>query len=247
MATLSAALLLALVSVGCGRADSEGGIPATQVGNIPGGSTTANNCAAGTYNIGGAPGSQCFWAPSFEQACQSWGGTIVPINGAQHCKFNITLSAGFGGTTASFTVLTPGAPASGYNTGFRVRRGDRLTYSGTGTWGRYELDRNCLLDSDWFDLCTYSTDTHSCSQYPIDGSGAPLNLGQAAGLMGSDGVEVFFLGRELPASAPKIINNDGMLRIGFNAPTSYNLCAKADVDFTITRCEDAQGRSYQCP
>ncbi|MCM2279077.1 MAG: hypothetical protein NDJ89_13460 [Oligoflexia bacterium] len=245
---VSAGILFALTSVGCGRASEDGGagVVPPPVGSIPG-SSTVNSCGNGTFSIGGSP---CFWAPDFNSACWSYGGAVVPLNGTQYCKISIQVDAGFGGYgaySAPFTVLNPGYPAGGYSTNFRLRRGDKLSYSGSGTWGNFQYDTSCLFDSKWFKLCGTSIDTDTCSDYGVDGAGAPLNLGQPAGLMGSDGVEVFFLGKEISAAAPKVINNDGLLRIGFNAPASNNLCAKADGHFTVTRCEDAQGRSYQCP
>ena len=66
----------------------------------------------------------------------------------------------------------------------------------------------------------------------------------AAGLVGTDGTEVFLLG----SYAVKTLNNAGTLKFGFNLPNSYGLCSSATItELKIDHCEDSTSTTYPCP
>jgi hypothetical protein len=169
-------------------------------------------------------------------------------------------AAGFGFTTYSYSFgfsslaagafprLSPNNPADpfAFNTGIPVRRGDLLNFDGSGAWGSTQVKVKEYLDG-FFTVITWNT---NCSQVSLDGYkdsalyANPEN-GQAAGLFASDGVEAFLIGSSIQ---DRPINNDGMLRLGINAPASVpGACASARISaLSITRCEDGV-RSYPCP
>ncbi len=65
------------------------------------------------------------------------------------------------------------------------------------------------------------------------------------GMMATDGTEIFFAG----TSVKKVINNDGMLRIGINVPSiSAGGCITGQITTVmVLRCVDAAGNSLACP
>ncbi|MEK6704300.1 MAG: hypothetical protein AABZ06_00770 [Bdellovibrionota bacterium] len=131
-----------------------------------------------------------------------------------------------------------------YSTGLTVKRGDVLNYSGNGSWGGTSADFHSWLGG----FITVTTWKNDCSEISITGhddDGALISyLGMPAGLLGSDGSEVFLLGANL---SNKTINNDGVLRFGFNTPVSNSSCARVTITrLSITHCEDSSGATFSC-
>src|SRR5262249_47330242 len=130
-----------------------------------------------------------------------------------------------------------------YNLGIKVAKNDTLEFRGSGGWGSIST----TVDKYLWGLVSVSTTSADCDQVSLTGyvgSSLSTNQGQAAGLFATDGTEIFLLG----SSAKKTINNNGALKIGFNAPWNLpNGCASLTItDLRVTRCFDAQGNTYPC-
>ncbi|NDE17541.1 hypothetical protein EBZ80_21710 [bacterium] len=111
--------------------------------------------------------------------------------------------------------------------------GDKLTYRGTGGWSK----TGGTLFFPTSPRCHDTTNTG------WDGSQIVQNEGQPAGLMASDGTNVYPLGE----NATVTIKTAGVLRLGFNAPAVSFGCHQLDVNaLSITRCTDAQNVAHEC-
>lgn len=148
----------------------------------------------------------------------------------------------FGGYFPRLSKSSPNSPFA-YQTGISIKKGDFMDYEGEGDWGGFGDYSFFGLKNSFFS---------SCSKITLDGKKAddtPQNLPEfqelPAGLVASDGMETFLLGYNLKK---KVIQNDGHLRIGLNAPSNVGSCATARIRFlTITHCEDETGKTYSCP
>jgi hypothetical protein len=66
-----------------------------------------------------------------------------------------------------------------------------------------------------------------------------------AGLVGTDGVTVFAMGRSGTLTAP----SQGYFRVGINVPSEIS-SACTSISFSnlqLTHCEDAAGNAFACP
>lgn len=171
-------------------------------------------------------------------------GQTCEVTGQVYTPYSIYVSSYYGYV---LPILNPGYIPSGtsaFNTGISVKKGDILNYLGTGSWG-YTSTRDYwggLIQVARWD-CTDMTfsGTHDGTEV--------LHRGYAAGLYATDGTEVFLLGDATTAKEFRI-NNDGTLKIGFNADSSgygATYCASIVPSFSITRCQDSSGNTFACP
>lgn len=218
--------LFALTSVGCGKATD----PGTNIGYIPGAVLPGITCPSGQIGIGGACGG------TFEQAC--WNAMGMVVNGI--CKVDR-----YFGQDLSMVSNVPRLTASdvtgsaAWNTGIGLYAGDRIEIYANGGWG--SQSSGSFLGINWN---FYSSS--KCSKVSVagisDGS-LILNNGTAAGLLASDGSEIFAVGN----SVSKTMTRQGVLKLGFNVPADNSLCSAAGVTIRVMRCQNSAGQSVSCP
>ncbi len=232
------------ILLGCGRSDAP---PATPLANqAPGVPQTSyvNTCAAPTLAATQICPGSC--SPAyFPMACGYRGGSMrYAVAGRDLCMTTRTL------TLMRQSVLNPDAPCGSpsADTGMVLRPNDRLTIESSGSWGQpYTEGRT----GDLWGLIHYSTSSvnYDCDQVSSTGIASNTQLthaGKPAGLLASDGTEAFELGDGI---SEKVMNRDGVLKIGFNIAPSYvsQACGSWTATITRTHCEDAAGTSYPCP
>lgn len=222
---LIASLGLAFAAAGCGQANVPLPIAASAV-----------NCPVGQMSING---SQC--ASDFSTACYYAGGQLVSGNSLCQTVRGYDYAA-----LTKFNLLSPSDP-NGYaawNTGIRVRPNDRLTISASGGWGSIKSDTWTILGVP---VGGYTIETPStCSVTSLSGvkDGQTLNYnGLIAGLVASDGTEVFAVGNGV---TNRVITHDGTLKVGLNIPSGS--CTTAVVSqVRVLHCENSAGQSLACP
>jgi hypothetical protein len=200
------------------------------VASCPAGYTLAGSMCNITTSVGAVD-------PQFFQSnCQMRGGQIVSgANNSQLCR--VTIDYGSRVFTASNGVprITPSSASSqgiGY-LGIELMPNDRLTYRGTGGWS--ETGGSLFFAT--------SSRCHDTTNTGWDGSQIVQNEGMPAGLVASDGTNVYFLGENSTVT----IKARGSLRLGFNSRMVSYGCHQLDVNYlAITRCTDAQGNSQAC-
>ncbi len=237
----SGALALSLVAFGCGSENTPTSVGGVQNAVVPA-------CPSGQYRIGGT----CVIGATYQQACSNVFGTIVTSSGRELCrtqKYFVNPATygwfSFSGYNSIWT-LTPSNPSGPYafNTGLSVKAGDKITHRASGGWGGISYDSFSILGG-FISGGSYSYD---CDQFSLNGrkdGTTYTNEGLAAGLVGTDGTEVFLLG----TYASKTVINAGTLKFGFNLPaSSYGLCSSATItELTVQHCEDVSGTTYPCP
>ncbi|HAR42356.1 MAG TPA: hypothetical protein DCS07_06945 [Bdellovibrionales bacterium] len=254
LAALAGALVLA---AGCGRASDNTLYPNSGVPIVNplisscGVTSQLNTCLSGYVRTAGGScmaqygyGSNADFASRCSISYSVSGSHGVPVN-ASVCRFQ----SGINFQSFGMTVLTPGLPCGGFNTGLVMKPGDRLKItSASGKWGV----RSFSSDRHWiFDIVTL--DSNSCEQVSETGYSSSnqqaTNGGLPAGIVGSDGVNVFAVGTGIsnfPVAA------DGMLRIGFNIPADVQLdaCSSTGIQLgsvSVAHCEDTAGNTVSCP
>ncbi len=196
-------------------------------------------------------------APNFEQNCKDTAGTLLTSEGVQVCKRTIFVvnpgSPSFLTFDQSqytpFYRLTTDDPSGSYAfpTGYTVKPGDLVSFSASGGWG----SKKASFFNVYFGICTPfgcsgSGYEDACTSIKLDGTAGgkvKTTNSLAAGIVGTDGTEVFLLGN----STKKVIKNEGALKWGFNVAVAEQMCAKLTIsNFSITRCEDATGKTHPC-
>ncbi|MGZ3687320.1 MAG: hypothetical protein ACXWPM_04250 [Bdellovibrionota bacterium] len=258
----SVAGFLILVGIGCGQTAPyvPPAIPQTTVAAVG-----ALACYAGTFAIDGA----CYQGADFITACQySAHGQIISLNGTNVCKTSDYYVGGpYGSGSVSFSTyylvpsIDPTTPSYTLNAlpvqvsgnysnyygypALRLHKSDTLRLAATGGWS-YKSQTSYSWSI--FSTSTWNT---SCNDVTVNGttsSGAVVNApnGQPAALFASDGTTAYKIG----SSAKVVIQNEGSLYLGFNAPnlTTSSGCSMASItSLAIDRCSDASGNLYPCP
>ncbi|OFZ18674.1 MAG: hypothetical protein A2X94_14295 [Bdellovibrionales bacterium GWB1_55_8] len=242
------AILTSLVFLiaGCGAAEKQLPVAAVPAPVSPGVAPPVGgtSCAAGQTKIGDGP---CL-VGDFRTVCTHWltGGFVTTIEGRETCKVSRTWSSvSLGGSGYGFPLVTqslPGGSASS-NTGINVRVNDQVTIDNvSGAWGGASQEAYEFLG--FIPTTIWKMD---CKQVSVDGlkDGSEVSYeGKAAGVFGSDGTNVFVVGKGITNQR---IAAHGTLKIGFNAPDPYNSCGTVSFRVKLAHCEDASGNSYLCP
>ncbi len=230
------------LSTSCGKNNNPGSPPvaAVPIPQIPIPVPVPNPCPNG-YFFGG----QCYQGASFDWACRSSGGQ--PLSGSSGRPLCEWEKFGFIFPSSYFPLLTPDHSNNelAWNTGITVKPGDRLEYTLTGSWGVREGSTDSFLGG----FIYFSTWHLDCRDVSLNGikEGAPAYyLNQPAGLMGTDGTEIFWMG----SSGSVQIHNSGVLKIGINAPlhdAGAGCASISSQELYVLHCEDINGITYPCP
>jgi hypothetical protein len=241
---LISASAVSLVLVGCGKRDVDAfGAPATP-GSVPS-AQNIGSCPGGQYNIGGV----CTFGTTFDQACYARGGLPIITQGKTLCRIEFRYGTPWAFPAAFFPRLNPQDTAGyqAYSTGIPVRPNDKLVWKASGSWGGTSSSTYQV-----FGFIPFTTWTQDCDEVSINGykEGRLLTYGNfadgraaPAGLLGTDGTEVFVLG----SSMTRRMKNAGTLKFGFNAPAGTGSCSYVSVtSLRVVHCEDAAQVSYPC-
>ncbi len=230
---ISSAVLLA----SCGKSD----VPPPVVG-VPGTQVGANVlCPGGQIGLGNV----CYPTPDLATACWYAGGTMTTVSGKAVCRRLSGLPPGYSASIYN-AKLNPSnlAGPSAYPTNVFVEPNDKLTYTGSGSWGSVSADTNTYLG--FLDITTfdYDCDSVSISGVNLVDSTPVTHEGVPAALAMSNGTEFVVLG----ASKVHTFTSSGAIRIGFNVPVGWSNCSSATISqFLVQHCEDAAGTNYVCP
>lgn len=206
---------------------------------------------------------------AFKTSCEASGGGIVTTSsGTEACQD--TTSYAYTGSYqywlgAYFPVLTEADPdaSTAYNTGMEISAGDRIEFSGIGSWSTTNVE---TYTSSWGPFswsvttiesqCNSSTLSWSLSRgrfedlsislegYSVASNAFGTNGTLPMGFVGSDGTAVFSLGDQATVTAA----NSGTLRIGFNAPDVSGNCGMVYYSqLDVIHCEDSAGTTVTCP
>jgi len=209
-------------------------------------SPTLNTCLSGyVRTAGGTCMSQYGYGyygtnSDFSSRCSVSGG--VPINGSI-CQFSRDLVL-----VSTKAILNPGTPCGGFNAYMIVKPGDRLTITNaTGDWGTTSISRD-QFGPLWVEHSDSDCDQFSETGLDTINNQQITNGGLPAGIVASDGVNVFAVGTGI-TNFP--IAADGMLRIGFNIPPELQLkgvCSSGiRLSAVLKHCEDTAGNTVVCP
>jgi hypothetical protein len=266
LAALSVAAGAAYVATGCGN-----GSPPPIITPTPSAQSLIGPLTPGVGITGNCAAAQ----PTFPATCsQCFNGVMTSVGNAAICEFQqevlVTPSGNLVPGGLALPILEPQAPAgplawpvyarlsfgSGVVPGNRaiaVKRGYKLSFSGSGRW---DFSKN----QDFGTLCR-KNDLRGTREHESTVSGAhrrdsdndnrvpvlnPEN-GLPEALYATDGTETFVLGDEM---SERVVNNNGVLRIGFNVPPSgitYSCVEFDKLSFTISGCVDATLNAVACP
>ena len=229
---LLALLGLTLAFPGCGSNP----LPAGQglgVSTLPGwgGFDPTSGCQNGMIKWGG----HCVYPGTPQNQCQQIGGYGI---GSQLDVCKKIYSSGFF-TLPYIPRLTPSQPY-GMNTGIYVYPGDKVTYSGSGSWGSIKEKTYQGL------IFTWGSFSYNCSEISISGSKSGnfvYNENEKAGMFGATPTETFYMG----SSSNFVINEEGQFYMGINRPEG-SACGTLYINnFSLTRCIQSDGSISQCP
>ena len=252
---LVATAALALLAGGCGK-----GSDVAPLSAVPAASTTlgvptavATSCTVPTVQqntcySGMIPFMNTCVYPgqSLADRCLSIGGAIAANSaGVQLCQVQTPYWLSL---SAQGSLLTQANPCgtSMANTIIPIKAGDLLSVDNLdGAWGT----PNYKVSSAWI-FSYWTTSSNSCEQVSLAGvnsDGSIMKNGTlAAGLVASDGAQVFEIGSGI---TDKLLVANGNLKIGFNLPTDsqYSACGGLDrARVKIKHCEDVNGTTYSC-
>ena len=240
---LSVASGLSLLAISCGKSatSTSSGTTNAPVVSDP----AALTCQPGFHSLG----STCVaTSGTIADQCTQAKGTLTSVNGTQVCRFDLPIY--FNGYypyalnqdwhADPLPRLEQIHPRGNYSsfaydqTGqyrIPVKPGDRITYSGDGTYGT----RN-------------SCDTGNNDAAKGSGTEPPRG-GLVAGLLVSDETDVSLL-FDASAAHPHLFSHTGYLHLGFNADTTLNItgCVHwSSYSVIFTHCQDSLGTTYTCP
>jgi len=245
---LGAAALVALSACGAAEAPIDPAGDAQNSSSTDTGSTAANGCSAGQYNIHGS----CVAASSFLEACQTALGIPATVNGVDVCQkttsYNYTNYAfGSGYYPTGYWYGGLGGSYSGttfydLTTTLRAEPGDVINYRVSGSWGYTTVTTSSVL---FFDFYTSST---NCRKADGNGEGYSSSSIDGKGyLVISDGTTT----TPIPNTQSSIVaTSSGTLKVGFAIDSTYasqGACGSFTISqLSVSHCEDEAGNTQSC-